>query len=187
MRFVTRIELVSLVCKDVRSEPIMGPSDQAYDGDRGDFLCRGFWESGVTAFFDNRIVNADAPSYVAKGQTWKQTADNAANEKKKHYTDMAEAVKGSFTPLVCSVDGALQRDFEMFLKRLGVLLANKWGKHKGEVMYWLRKKVQFAIIRAVNLRVRGTRKDIGGKLFHDDGAGMRYMPNGCAKTSKINE
>ena len=49
-------------------EPIM---DMVPEGDRtgqpalrADWLARGVWEDNRVAFFDNRIIDANAPSYI---------------------------------------------------------------------------------------------------------------------------
>ena len=58
------------------------------------------------------------------------------------------------------------------MKRVAAALAGKWGKSYEEVMCWVRIRLQFALIRAVDLRLRGGSR----KAFHGfglmDGAGM---------------
>ena len=41
------------------------------------------------------------------------------------------------------------------MKRVAAALAGKWGKSYEEVMCWLRIRLQFALIRAVDLRLIG--------------------------------
>ena len=133
---------------------------------------QGVWESERVAFFDNRIMNADAPSYISKD--WNTVAQIAAREKHRKYDVAAEDLRGSFTPLICSCDGVLHREFLSFQKRLSHALAEKWSKSLSQVTAWVRIKIQFSIIRAVSLRLRGTRKNIRS-LGVEDGAGLPYI------------
>ena len=51
---------------------------------------------------------------------------NAEKEKKTKYVVVCEDRRAVFTPLCCSVDGILGSEAEVFIKRLGEGLANKW-------------------------------------------------------------
>ena len=71
----------------VAIEPALVP-----EGDRhgrpalcADWMARGVWESDRAAFFDNRIIDADAPSFVQANLSWEATASQAASAKKKKY------------------------------------------------------------------------------------------------------
>ena len=92
-------------------------------------------------------------------------------EKKKEYLERCEEMAGSFTPLVCTVDGVFHREFIAFMKRVAAALAGKCGKSYEEVMCWLRIRLQFALIRVVDLRLRGSRMGFHGVGF-SDGAGL---------------
>mmetsp|Transcript_124703 Transcript_124703/g.285704 ORF Transcript_124703/g.285704 Transcript_124703/m.285704 type:complete len:90 (+) Transcript_124703:158-427(+) len=68
---------------------------------------------------------------------------------------------GSFTPVVCTVDGVFHREFVAFMKRVaaaalaGYILLRR--KSYEEVMCWVRIRLHFALIPAVDLRLRGSR------------------------------
>ena len=85
-------------------------------------------------FFDSRIIDADAPSYVQANVSWEATASRAGSTKKKKFRLAAEEVQGSFTPLVCSTDGALHREYAPYLKRLAFCLSSKWEKTYAQVI-----------------------------------------------------
>ncbi|XP_065191920.1 uncharacterized protein LOC135823013 [Sycon ciliatum] len=85
----------------VTIEPILIP-EQDRNGRpmlQADWLARGVWEGNRVAFFDNRIVDADAPSYAKVNLSWNATANKAAATKKRKYKHAAEELRGSFTPL----------------------------------------------------------------------------------------
>mmetsp|Transcript_45574 Transcript_45574/g.78778 ORF Transcript_45574/g.78778 Transcript_45574/m.78778 type:complete len:108 (+) Transcript_45574:304-627(+) len=100
----------------------------------------------------------------------------AVQEKKTRYLERCEEMAGSFTPLVCTVDGVFHREFVAFMKRVAAALAGKWGKSYEEVMCWVRIRLQFALIRAVDLRLRGSRMRFHGAGF-SDGAGLCRVVN----------
>ena len=114
------------------------------------------------AFFDNRIVDADAPSYLSSNLSWEATAKRAVTEKKKKYASVVEELRGSITPLVCSTDCVLQTEYTAYQRRLASRLAAKWERPFSTVMAWVRVKTQFSIIRAVDLRLRGRRQRLSG-------------------------
>ena len=115
------------------------------------------WESGRVTFLDNRIVDADAPCSSAAHLSWEAVSNKAAAEKKRKYGTTVEELRASITPPVCSTDGALYRKYDAFQKRLASRLAEKWDKPYSVVRGWVKTKTQFAIIRSVDLRLRGTR------------------------------
>ena len=123
------------------------------------------------AFFDNRIVYADAPSYQTANLSWEAIARRAACEKKRKYALVAEELRGSITPLVCSTDCVAHVEYAAFQRRLASRLAVKWDRPYSREMSWVLLKSQFAIIRAVDLRLRGRRHCLFG-LSVADGLGL---------------
>ena len=57
------------------------------------------------------------------------------------------------------------------MKRMATKLGSKWDKSYSEVMGWIRVNLQFALIKAVDLRLRGSRK-VFRRLGLEDGAGI---------------
>ena len=132
---------------------------------------RGAWEGERLAFFDNRILNADAQSRIQNNTSYKTALKGAAKEKRTKYGKACEDIRSSFTPLVCTTDGCLHRKFTAFLKRLTSKLSAKWHKPFSQVMGWVRVKIQFGLIRAIDLRLRSSRKRIRG-IGLEDGAAL---------------
>ena len=75
------------------------------------------------AFVDNRMIDANAPSYTHSSK--EAIVSRAASSKKKKYKSTAEELRGSFTPLVCSTDAVLHREFASYQKRLASHLTSK--------------------------------------------------------------
>lgn len=155
-------QLADLAWGGVCAEPVLVPDNdkRGRPSLRADWMARGVWEGSRVAFFDNRIIDADAPSYLTAHLSWESLANRAATEKKNKYSAAAEELRGSFTPLVCSTDGALHREYNSYLKRVANRLATKWKKPYSQLMGWVKTRTQFALIRAVDLRLRGTRRKI---------------------------
>ena len=77
------------------------------------------------------------------------------------YFSVAEELHSSITLLVSSIDGVLHRYYWAYHNRLACQLARNWDRLY-VAMFWVQTKNQFTIIRAVDLRVRGTRHRING-------------------------
>ena len=95
----------------------------------------------------------------------------AAEAKRKKYAQASEDLQSSFIPLVCSTDAVLHREYTAYQKCLASRLATKWDKSYSVEVAWVRVQTQFAIIRAVDLRLRGTRRHPVGQTLQD-GAGL---------------
>ena len=77
-------------------------------------------------------------------------------EKKRHYNERVLRIEqGSFSPMVFSALGA--RECAMVFKRLIDLLADKRKTSTSLVASWVRRKVNFSIMKSLLSCVRGTR------------------------------
>jgi len=96
-----------------------------------------------------------------------------AEEAKKHkYLCAAKSRHASFTPFVVLVDEELGYEASMFLQRLAERLFSGWGKSYGHVLTWIRVRLVFAVIRATNLCLRGSRVRWRSGTSIDDGVGL---------------
>lgn len=160
--------LAKMVFNNVTSEPILQQADDVNHIPAliADVKIVGLWESGRSAFLDYRIVNADATSYLS--QDCATILNNHANEKHRKYNNAAEDIRASFTPMVCTTDCVMHREFKKVLSRIAFLLSEKSQKPFSRVQNWILTQTQFSIIRAVGTRLRGTRKRISHMT--EDGA-----------------
>ena len=166
-------KLADLSWEGVVVEPVLVPADDRNSSPAlADWFARGVWEGNRVALFDNRIVDANAPSYHA-GSSWDAIARKAAEAKKRKYARASVDMRSSFIPLVCSTDAVLHREYAVYQKRLASRLATKWDKPYSVVMActWVRVQTQFAIIRAVDFRLCGTRRRLVG-LTMQESAGL---------------
>ena len=96
------------------------------------------------------------------------------NEKKKLYSAEVNQRRGSFTPIIATCEGILDREAESYVKRLAFHLSNKWQKSQSQTIFWVRARIQICILRSVSNCFRGSRtKWRGGNV--EDGVGMLRM------------
>ncbi len=169
-------ELGKLAWGYATSEPVIRDAvervaDGGSDGLRADVLVRGVWETNRDCLFDICIVNADSPGRVSCNTSLKSALTTRVRGKRRTYNAACEEHRVAFTPLACSVDGCFHVEFKAFLKRLAARLSAKWSTPLSVVTSWVTVRMQFALIKAVDLRVRGSRKRWMGRSF-EDGAGL---------------
>ena len=157
--------LLAKVCKDVEVEPILQPLDNEVfslrsasttDDARLDIKASGFWERGVTAFFDVRVTHVNSGSF--KNKTTTDIFKSQEQEKKRKYGQrVIEVEHGQFTPLVFGTNGGIGGEGEMFLKKLAHILSRKQDESYTNMITWLRTKLSFEILRSVHTCIRGSR------------------------------
>ena len=97
---------------------------------------------------------------------------SAEHMKKMKYVDAVEARLATFAPFVVSGDGVLGHEARVFVNCLGDSIADMWKKSHSEVMGRVRAKMSFAILRATNLCLRGSRTKWRRVMDINDGAGL---------------
>ena len=150
-------DLAALAWSSVKHEPIV---KEAHDGDFSDVLVadlciRGVWLPQAEALFDIRIIDTDAQSYLSQPPA--SVILTAENEKKRKYLDASVTCRAHFTPLCFSVDGVAGSEAASFLRRLAISLSSRWERSFADVIFWIRARLAFAILRATVLCVRGSR------------------------------
>ena len=75
--------MADLAWRGVTIEPVMIPEDDRNHRPmlQADWLSRGVWEGNRVAFFDNRIVDANAPCYALNNLSWDAISKKAADSK----------------------------------------------------------------------------------------------------------
>ncbi len=163
-------DLSSLVWSQVVKEPLIDENN-VNDCLKADIGIRGAWQSQSMSLFDVRVLDSDAPSYLNKSPD--SVLRTAEREKKLKYNDVCERRHATFTPLCTTIDGLIGPEMSLFLKRLADRLASKWDHPYNNTLHWLRTKLSFALIRATNLCIRGSRSKWRG-LNIEDGLGINH-------------
>uniref|UniRef100_A0A1X7TRV7 Uncharacterized protein n=1 Tax=Amphimedon queenslandica TaxID=400682 RepID=A0A1X7TRV7_AMPQE len=140
----------------------------------GDISARGIWQSQASALFDVRVIDSVSPSY--RYMSPKAVLKSAKTAQKNKCSSACESIHTSFTPLCFTIDGLVGVEVNTFLKKLAGRLSLKWDQPYSQVIYWVRKRLLFALLRATGLCLRGTRSKL--KLIHfEDGAGISLHSN----------
>ena len=158
-------KLLGEVCKDVTTEPVLqqltGESfneknGNESDGARLDICARGFWVAGQKAFYDVRVFNPLAKRYA--NQSLRKSYEINEKEKKRSYNQrILEVDNGSFTPLIMNAMGGMGRECQIFYQRLSEKLADKRKTNISITVSWVKRKISFALMKAVVLCIRGSR------------------------------
>jgi len=151
-------DLASIAWKNIIKEPVVRDANPQHGQPAlvADLGARGVWERQTEALFDIRVVDTDAPSYGSRPV--ESILSSAETIKKHKYLEAALERRATFTPVVISVDGIFGREGEMFVKKLSEDIAAKWDRPESQVTEWVRTRLSFAVVRAVHLCIRGSRK-----------------------------
>ena len=77
--------------------------------------------------------------------------------KKRKYVSAVEASHGSFSPFVVMVDDALGPEAVLFLCHRAEKLSACWERSYDKVLGWIKAQFSFAIVRATDLCLNGSR------------------------------
>jgi hypothetical protein len=164
VRDILALEMRTIL-KDVEVEPhltkvtgeILHPgSANITDEARADIRARGFWCQQQNAYFDVRVFYPHASSYVH--QNLPALYASMEKRKKREYNDrILQIEQGSFTPLVFATTGGMGQEATAALKKLASCLAEKRQEPYSQVLGLLRCRLSFALMRAANVCLRGSR------------------------------
>ena len=136
-------------------EELSGGSNEE-DGDRVDIVARDFWQMHELAFFDIKVFNPLARTYM------NQSLDaafktNEKNKKRKYNNRIIQVEKGTFTPVVLSSLGGLGIESSRFLSKVIELVSQKKDLEQSVVANYIRTKISFELVRSQIACIRGAR------------------------------
>ena len=127
--------------KQITSEPILCESDvNGENGLRADWGARGFWEPQKQALFDCCFVNTESSSL--KNTPLQTIFNQRKNKKITTYSNAAMARRASFTPFLATCDAVFDKDADLYIKRLAVLLSKKWKSNYSKTVGFIRARMQ---------------------------------------------
>ena len=184
-------ELLSECYRDVHLEPTLTPltgetfpaSTITTDEARVDVAARGVWTKGQMAFFDVRVFNPTAKTYLSSNLSTAHKANEQA--KKRSYNKRILSVdQGSFTPLVFTCFGGMSKECQTFYKRLAEKISEKRNVTFSIAMNWLRTRLNFHLIRSCLLCLRGSRSPFV-KIDHISELDLNLITNESRLNTKI--
>ena len=136
-------------------EVLNGGSNQE-EGARLDIVARDFWQVHELAFFDIKVFNPLARTYM------NQSLDAAfkANEtmkKNKYNNRIIQVEKGTFSPVVLSSLGGLGVEGSRCLAKIIDLVTLKKDIERSVVANFIRTKISFELVRSQIACIRGAR------------------------------
>ena len=158
-------ELLDQVANEVQIEPPLEPltgevlpTGTIIKRDaRLDIAAKGFWQDYEMAYFDVKVFNPYAKSYI--NQPLDQVFTAGEKSKKTAYNQRVIRVEhGTFTPLVFSSCGGNGFETGVFVSKLTEKLAEKKDLPESVVSNYIRTKVSYELVRSQVACVRGSRR-----------------------------
>ena len=120
----------------------------------------GLWgDQYEKAFFDVRVFNPYAPSNRQPLATCYRKHENI---KKRAYEQRVREIEhSSFTPLVLSLTGGLEKAATVCYKRLASMLSSKHDQPYSSTIAWIRCALSFSLLRSSIQCIRGARSTVG--------------------------
>ena len=157
-------QIMDQISYDVRIEPQLQPltgevleaGSNTDDEARADIAARGFWLKYEMAFFDVKVFNPFAKTYLnQKLETVFKLCESA---KKREYGDRIVTVEhGSFTPIVMSAYGGFGTETSRYIANVIDKVAEKRDLHRSFVANYIRTKLSFHLVKSQVLCIRGSR------------------------------
>lgn len=161
-------DILAQAMKDVAYDVCIEPPLQELSGEdlsgnanvdneaRLDIKARGFWNKDEMAFFDVRVFNPFAKSYL---NTKLDTLFRQKEEQKKNeYGERVVRIEhGSFTPVIMSAYGGYSLETNKCISQLANKISEKYDMHLSTVTNYIRTKISFHLIQSQVLCIRGSR------------------------------
>ena len=158
-------QLLKEVCSDVKKEPpLIGLTGELMSEQtavlskeaRLDISARGFWVPGQKVFCDVRVFDLNAQRY--RNTDLKRCFKKNEEEKKRKYNErILQVENASFTPLVFSANGGMDKEGKKFYSRLAEMIAEKRDIAVSDATTFVRTRISFSLLRSMLLCVRGSR------------------------------
>ena len=111
---------------------------------------------GQTAFCDVKVFNPVARCHLHHRLSAVHKKNE--NEKKREYNQRILQVKhGSFTPLLFSCFGGMNRECSRFFSHTAERLVNRRKEPKSKISAWIKARLNFALIRSMLLCLHRTK------------------------------
>ena len=130
--------------------------------------------AGIAFSIYPHCIHAGSPGRASRGISYSSVLNSQARLKINKYKVAAEERRATFCPLIVTVDGVAHTSFQAFLRRVSAQLSAKWRRPLSSVTNWVRVRMQISLIRAVDLRLRGSRLKWTSSGF-EDGAGLPFL------------
>ena len=116
-----------------------------------------FWCKGQEAFFDIRVFYLIAPFCRQKDLISLYQMHKL--EKKQEYAKrVREVERGAITPLVFASTGGMDRECTICFKRIADILSDRKKMSFSQVLYLIRCRISFALLRLAIRAIRGSRQ-----------------------------
>jgi pantothenate kinase len=109
-------------------------------------------EQTVSLMSVSPILTASLTPPETPQRSWKHTKQE---KERKHLEDCLEQ-RCHFTPFVVSIDGLIGRGKRTLMKKLSVMLAEKWEKPYAEVCGYVTARMTITIVRVTHRCLRGS-------------------------------
>ena len=111
------------------------------------------------AFFYVRVFNPFAQSH--QNTPLAQCYRKNEMEKRRAYDERVREIEhGNFSPLVFSTSGGMGATATVVYSRIASMLAQKQDKPYSKVMYWIRCRLNYSLLRSAIMYLRGSRSSI---------------------------
>ena len=132
------VDMLSMMCKNVRKEPPLSATPDSNDELRADINVRSFWQILQRTFVNVMVFYPFAQSYP----NWSLaiTMKTIENQKKRKYNKgILDGENGSFTTLLFTTNGGMSNKTKKIYKRLIQLLHGKSDVSYSDTSAWVKR------------------------------------------------